>query len=70
MKLLKLAAVLLPAAILLPVGGCSSGTDDKQPKAVGPIDPKLKPASREVGGEGPVPKQGSGAQSKGAIGKD
>lgn len=67
MKLVKLAAAcVLSAAVFLAIGGCSSGTDDKQPKAAGPVDPKLKPVGRDAG-EGGL--KGGGVQSQGAVEK-
>jgi hypothetical protein len=70
-KLLVVFALLL--AIILPVGGCSSESDDKTPKVEGPIDPSIKPAGRGLGGTpgGPAAKpSGAGAGSQGAITKD
>ena len=70
MKFVKpLAASALLLAVLLPLGGCSSSSDDKQPKAAGPADPNLKPAGRSPTGDPGSGKPG-GTQSQGAVTKD
>ncbi len=68
MKLVKIAAAsVLSAAVFLAIGGCSSSSDDKSPKAAGPVDPNLKQIGRGGAGDGAV--KGGGAQSAGAIEK-
>jgi hypothetical protein len=69
-KLLVMFVLVL--AILLPVGGCSSESDNKTPKVEGPVDPNLKPASRNVGAppSGPAAQPGGGGARSGAVTKD
>lgn len=74
MKFVKLAAaVTFVAAFLLPTSGCSSESNDKNPKAAGPVDPKLKPVGRGAGGGpqgGAAPNKPGGAQAQGGLTKD
>jgi len=46
-----IAVVLISFASVIPLVGCGSKEDDKQPKMQGPVDPKIQPAS-PGGGKG------------------
>jgi hypothetical protein len=68
MKLFKLALLFgATLAIAFPSIGCSSGTDNKQPKVAGGADVDAKPLGRGASG---APGKPSGPTTQGAVTKD
>ncbi len=65
MKLSKLALVVgATLAFTLPIGGCSSKAEDKEPHLVNPNAPKLKRVGQGGPAGAPSPQQSQGSLSK------